>query len=150
MQCVKSCVFVLAFYLTQTITRCTTINSTLHLKVHHKRQIVLTNQAHLQQYVLAKGRPLSLTTSWMACLDGKKIIMLIKEDSYIKILIAKIQIIVSSNINFIDPVENKSCKSHHTMDFFVFHFLAIWLVTLNKPWNLIGCFVLVFLGNGVI
>ena len=24
---------------------------------------------------------------------------------------------------------------------FVFHFRAIWLVTLNKPWNLIGCFV---------
>ena len=25
---------------------------------------------------------------------------------------------------------------------FVFHFSAIWLVTLNKPWNLIGCFVI--------
>ena len=24
---------------------------------------------------------------------------------------------------------------------FVYHFPAIWLVTLNKPWNLIGCFV---------
>ena len=23
----------------------------------------------------------------------------------------------------------------------VYHFLAIWLVTLNKPWSLIGCFV---------
>ena len=23
----------------------------------------------------------------------------------------------------------------------VYHFPAIWLVTLNKPWNLIGCFV---------
>ena len=27
------------------------------------------------------------------------------------------------------------------MILFVFHFPAIWLVTLNKPWNLIGCFV---------
>ena len=25
---------------------------------------------------------------------------------------------------------------------FVFHFSAIWLVSLNKPWNLIGCFVI--------
>ena len=25
---------------------------------------------------------------------------------------------------------------------FIFHFSAIWLVTLNKPWNLIGCFVI--------
>ena len=33
------------------------------------------------------------------------------------------------------------------MVFFVFHFPAIWLVTLNKPWNLIGCFVLVFLSH---
>ena len=36
---------------------------------------------------------------------------------------------------------NKSCKICH-MILFVFHFPAIWLVTLNKPWNLIGCFVL--------
>ena len=35
---------------------------------------------------------------------------------------------------------NKSCKIWH-MILFVFHFPAIWLVTLNKPWNLIGCFV---------
>ena len=35
---------------------------------------------------------------------------------------------------------NKSCKICH-MILFVFHFPAIWLVTLNKPWNLIGCFV---------
>ena len=34
----------------------------------------------------------------------------------------------------------KSCKIFH-MILFVFHFPAIWLVTLNKPWNLIGCFV---------
>ena len=27
------------------------------------------------------------------------------------------------------------------MILFVLHFPAIWLVTLNKPWNLIGCFV---------
>ena len=33
---------------------------------------------------------------------------------------------------------NKSCK----MILFVFHFLAMWLVTLNKPWNLIACFLL--------
>ena len=35
---------------------------------------------------------------------------------------------------------NKSCKICH-MILFVFHFPEIWLVTLNKPWNLIGCFV---------
>ena len=35
---------------------------------------------------------------------------------------------------------NKSCKICH-MTHFVFHFPATWLVTLNKPWNLIGCFV---------
>ena len=35
---------------------------------------------------------------------------------------------------------NKSCKICHVI-LFVFHFPAIWLVTLNKPWNLIGCFV---------
>ena len=35
---------------------------------------------------------------------------------------------------------NKSSKICHTV-LFVYHFLAILLVTLNKPWNLIGCFV---------
>ena len=35
---------------------------------------------------------------------------------------------------------NKSSKICHTI-LFVYHFLAILLVTLNKPWNLIGCFV---------
>ena len=35
---------------------------------------------------------------------------------------------------------NKSSKICHTI-LFVYHFPAIWLVTLNKPWNLIGCFV---------
>ena len=35
---------------------------------------------------------------------------------------------------------NKSCKICH-MILFIFHFPAIWLATLNKPWNLIGCFV---------
>ena len=35
---------------------------------------------------------------------------------------------------------NKSCKICH-MILFVFHFPAIWLVTLNKPQNLMGCFV---------
>ena len=34
----------------------------------------------------------------------------------------------------------ESCKICH-MILFVFHFPAIWLVTLNKPWNLNGCFV---------
>ena len=33
------------------------------------------------------------------------------------------------------------------MAFLVFLFPAIWLVTVNKPWNLIGCFVLVFLSH---
>ena len=35
---------------------------------------------------------------------------------------------------------NNSCKICHII-LFVFHFPAILLVTLNKPWNLIGCFV---------
>ena len=35
---------------------------------------------------------------------------------------------------------NKSCKICHVI-LFVFHFPAIWLVTLNKPWNLVGFFV---------
>ena len=35
---------------------------------------------------------------------------------------------------------NKSCKIRH-MILFVFHFPAIWLVTLNKPGNLIHCFI---------
>ena len=35
---------------------------------------------------------------------------------------------------------NKGCKIFH-MILFVFHFPPIRLVTLNKPWNLIGCFV---------
>ena len=35
---------------------------------------------------------------------------------------------------------NKNCKICH-MILFVFHFPAVWLVTLNKPWNLIDCFV---------
>ena len=34
---------------------------------------------------------------------------------------------------------NKSSKICH-MILFVYHFHAIWLVTLNKPWNLIGFF----------
>ena len=36
--------------------------------------------------------------------------------------------------------ENKNSKIFHTI-LFVHHFPAIWLVTLNKPWNLIGYFV---------
>ena len=35
---------------------------------------------------------------------------------------------------------NKNCKICH-MILFVFHFPAVWLVTLNKPRNLIDCFV---------
>ena len=35
---------------------------------------------------------------------------------------------------------NKGCKICHML-LFVFHFPAITLVTLKKPWNLIGCFV---------
>ena len=37
--------------------------------------------------------------------------------------------------------KNKSCKIWH-MILFVFHFPAIWSVNLNKPWNLIRCFVI--------
>ena len=35
---------------------------------------------------------------------------------------------------------NESCKICH-MILFVFYFSAIWSVTLNKPWNMIVCFV---------
>ena len=35
---------------------------------------------------------------------------------------------------------NKSCKICH-MTLHILHLPAIWLVTLNKPWSLIGCFV---------
>ena len=35
---------------------------------------------------------------------------------------------------------NKICKIYN-MILFIFHFPEIWLVTLNKPWNLISCFV---------
>ena len=35
---------------------------------------------------------------------------------------------------------SKSCKICH-MILFVSYFPAIWSVTVNKPWNLIGCFV---------
>ena len=74
---------------------------------------------------------------------------------YIHLEITQIQDLVSSNIlfmqywadKFIHFLEgksksfgNKSCKICH-MILFVFHFPAIWSVTLNKPWNLIGCFV---------
>ena len=78
---------------------------------------------------------------------------------YIHFEIAQIQDLVSSNISLIQywaglklnssifwggggnkSFGNKSCKICH-MILFVFHFPAIWLVTLNKPWNLTGCFV---------
>ena len=39
----------------------------------------------------------------------------------------------------IRALETKVAK--FAMILFVFYFPAIWLVTLNKPWNLIGCFV---------
>ena len=49
-----------------------------------------------------------------------------------------------SEINFLGGKSksfgNNSCKICH-MTLFVFHFPVIWSVTLNKPWNLIGCFV---------
>ena len=81
---------------------------------------------------------------------------------YIHFEIAQIQDLVSSNILFMlywaglelnssifffflgggenKSFRNKSCKIC-SMILFVFHFPAIWLVILNKPWNLIGCFV---------
>ena len=37
-------------------------------------------------------------------------------------------------------VETKVAK--FVIWYFVFYFPAIWLVSLNKPWNLIGCFVI--------
>ena len=75
---------------------------------------------------------------------------------YFHFEIAQIQDLVSSNILLMQywaglkliffwgggnkSFGNKSCKICH-MTLFVFHFPVIWLVTLNKPWNLIGCFV---------
>ena len=77
---------------------------------------------------------------------------------YIHFEIAQIQDLVSSNILLMQywaglklnssifgwgkskSFANKSCKICH-MILFVFHFPAIWSVTLNKPWNLVGCFV---------
>ena len=74
---------------------------------------------------------------------------------YIHFEIAQIQDLVSSNILLMQywaglklifwrgenkSFGNKSCKICH-MTLVVFHFPVIWLVTLNKPWNLIGCFV---------
>ena len=77
---------------------------------------------------------------------------------YIHFEIAQIQDLVSSNILLMQywagqklnlsifrgekskTFGNKSCKICHII-LFVFHFSAIWSVTLNKPWNLIGCFV---------
>ena len=69
---------------------------------------------------------------------------------YIHFEITQIQDLVSSNVSLMQywaglklnssifcgeknkSFENKSCKICH-MILFVFHFLAIWLVTLNKP-----------------
>ena len=76
---------------------------------------------------------------------------------YIHFEIAQIQDLVSSNILLMQywaglklnssifgwgkskSFGNKSCKICH-MILFVFHFPAIWSVTLNKPWNLISYF----------
>ena len=76
---------------------------------------------------------------------------------YIHFEIAQVQDLVSSNILLMQywaslklnssilggknkSFGNKGCKICH-MILFVFHFPPIRLVTLNKPWNLIGCFV---------
>ena len=77
---------------------------------------------------------------------------------YIHFEITQIQDLVSSNILLMQDwaglklnssifgeekkksFGNKSCKIYH-MILFIFHFPEIWLVTLNKPWNLISCFV---------
>ena len=80
---------------------------------------------------------------------------------YIHFEIAQIQALVSSIILFMlywaglklnssifffwggggnKSFRNKSCKICY-MILFAFHFPAIWLVILNKPWNPIGCFV---------
>ena len=76
---------------------------------------------------------------------------------YIHFEIAQVQDLVSSNILLMqywaslklnssifwgknESFQNNGCKICH-MILFVFHFPAITLVTLNKPWNLIGCFV---------
>ena len=76
---------------------------------------------------------------------------------YIHFEITQIQDLVSSNILLmqywaglklnssifggekIRALETKVAK--FAMILFVFYFPAVWLVTLNKPWNLIGCFI---------
>ena len=76
---------------------------------------------------------------------------------YIHFEITRIQELVSSNILLmqywaglklnssifggekIRALETKVAK--FAMILFVFYFPAVWLVTLNKPWNLIGCFI---------
>ena len=77
---------------------------------------------------------------------------------YIHFEIAQIQELVNSNILLMQywaslklnssifwGEKNKSFGNKgykiYQMILFVFHFPAITLVTLNKPWNLIGCFV---------
>ena len=76
---------------------------------------------------------------------------------YIHFEIAQVQDLVSSNILLMHywaslklnlsilggknkSFGNKGCKICY-MILFVFHLPEITLVTLNKPWNLIGCFV---------
>ena len=75
---------------------------------------------------------------------------------YIHFEIAQIQDLVSSNMLLMQywaglklnscifwKEKNKSLETKvakFATILFVFHFPAIWLVTLNRPWNLIGCF----------
>ena len=77
---------------------------------------------------------------------------------YIHFEIAQIQDLIRSNILLMQhwaglklnsssfwggkskSFRDKSCKIWH-MILFIFNFPAVWSVALNKPWNLIGCFV---------
>ena len=74
---------------------------------------------------------------------------------YIHFEIAQIQDLVSSNILLMQYWAGLKLNSSifwgekvrvtkvakFAIPYSVYHFPAIWLVTLNKPWNLIGCFV---------
>ena len=62
---------------------------------------------------------------------------------YVHFETAQIQDFENFEIKFIHFLggKSKSYKSSKICHTILYHFPAIWLVTLNKPWNLIGCFV---------
>ena len=48
---------------------------------------------------------------------------------------------LNSSIFFLGGGGSKSLETEFATWYSVCHFSAIWSVTLNKPWNLIGCFI---------